>query len=1274
MCRKIVFLITFVLVLSFGTNALAEDLHIPYWAGAPGTIYGVWNFPETAPSGDYGSGDAAVSGEGDFAQDYPEEGLMISHNSNPDPDEFSSTYDTGGAHKYMIQTWANNAQHEDTYQGRNGVVRATAMAFDMKDFHGEGEKLVRIQITWFGDPEAEWWAIKAYGDDPFYDEWYGPWYEEWHVGDDNDLGGGWILSTFDIPIDNNPDWEHFEFGVESGEMAIDQVIIDTICYPGASPPTGLGRILRRGASNPRPRDGETRVDPNELLLIWDKDPCAVPSQEDVYFSHIWADVNDRALAALKSTNQDPNYWPLIGDLNDDVNLGETYYWAIDETVTESPPNAPGDVWSFTVKDSNAGLPDPENGADGVSPCPTLTWDPGYKAAEHYVYFSDIEAQVSGRTKDPCATLTEPIAETYSPGPLAYDTEYFWAVDENDVCDVLHSGPLWSFTTGPDPCTAPVQRNSGNSLYAMWGFDSDWGSGKTVADPCWTVPADPNFDANSVDDPCDWLASYTPAGGSSRSGIADNNGPAGVAGENSIRFKHTDYAIPGQTVTVLAELIWSGESSPTVVLERLTNWGDGPEPPTGWDDPAGSDVKDTCEPDPVYSFELCDGWMYSLYQAEFELAQTADNIHVVVETDGDFYLDYVEVDAWWRTPLVAHDPTPPDGDVNVPLGFGKLTWRPGLYADKHDVYFGTDEDAVADACSSVLVSNNQDPNSYPPAAGSVSVNPGTTYYWRVDEVNDACDPCLWPGQVWSFTTIPYILIEDFETYASSSELYAVWEDWHSLPEQGGETILEGSAALVHGDLQSMKFRYDQSYGEPVIRRTYSTPQDFSAGGLAALWMWIYGDANNAGTLATGMYIELGDDDNSDGTVDDMAKIYYGDPRTYSSSPYGDVNDLWRKTWYEWGVALEDFNDDNNVNPDKIKTIAFGVNGGNSGQIYFDDMRLYVPRCITAYALQFGNLVDPDPADGLPCLVDRFDLGAMSTDWMMSDIYVQSVAPGDANLLVEYLFEPNAAYDDLGNPWDSSGNAYHGSGINDPNIHDGILTLYGSNSVEVGGDFNTTTGNPFRGVAKGGGDFSISMDIATKQPSIFFSSCPYAPDANDEDASYTSAYHAMGLFIIQFEEDDPVINYDNWYIAASAAPGNPMDGEWHHVVTTYDADTNDHVTYLDAAPGEAVSFDPNLIDPCDHKILIGTTQMVVYPYEDGSVDMVGDIDNVRVYDKVLSHGEIVYLMGTPAGNYFHGPVPSDAELHTSEPQGQQYVNFRDEAVLANNWLKSFLWPPE
>ncbi|MGA1979589.1 MAG: hypothetical protein ABSG99_03360 [Sedimentisphaerales bacterium] len=33
-----------------------------------------------------------------------------------------------------------------------------------------------------------------------------------------------------------------------------------------------------------------------------------------------------------------------------------------------------------------------------------------------------------------------------------------------------------------------------------------------------------------------------------------------------------------------------------------------------------------------------------------------------------------------------------------------------------------------------------------------LEPNTTYYWRIDEVNETGpDPCLWPGDVWRFTT-------------------------------------------------------------------------------------------------------------------------------------------------------------------------------------------------------------------------------------------------------------------------------------------------------------------------------------------------------------------------------------------------------------------------------------------------------------------------------------------------------------------------------------------
>jgi hypothetical protein len=1028
MCKRLFFLISFVLVLSFGTNALAEDLSIPYWAGGERTAWAVWYF-----------NDDGLSNWGGFPEGYP------NLYDGPDPN-FEATYVAMVQQDY---TWY------DQYQGRQGVwVTTGGNAGDMLGnmVHYEPDldctkTKYRFQVTYYPivgeglvNPQIGpngWILTGSAGDWDYWDD---------HIVD---LPGGWKHATMEVTVDP---WEYEGVWWElmGGNHAIDEFIIDAVCYSGDEPPAGTGMRPRlAGAFNPRPADGADRVDPDNLLLIWDPDHRS--AQETVYFSDNFNDVNDRVQDANRGV-QDANYYPADGNsLGDvcDLILGETYYWAIDEVNVPADFDGPGPVWSFTIKTKAAGAPSPDVN-EIAGPCPTLTWDPGYDANTHYVYFDVNEARVDARDMDPCATLEEPIAESWTPpGPLEWDTTYFWAVDENDVCDVLHSGPLWSFKTGTDPCIAPIQRNSGNSLYAMWGFDSDWGSGKPIADPNWVIPADPClWEANCVDLPNDWEASYTPAGGSSRSGIADMKEQPG--GFGSLRLKHTDYANIGQTVTILAELVWSGESAPDVTLSRNSGWGDNPAPD------GGMSIQDSNKPDPIYSFELCDGWMYSLYQEEFELVQTAENIHVLVQTEGDFYLDYVEVDAWWRTPLEAHDPTPPDGEVDVSLSVGKLTWRPGLYADKHDVYLGTDKAAVTDACSSVLVSDNQDPNYYPPGAGDVAVNPGTTYYWKVDEVNDTCDPCLWPGYVWSFTTIPYVLIDDFETYASSSELYAVWEDWHSLPEQGGETILEGSAALVHGDLQSMKFRYDQGYGEPVIRRTYSTPQDFSAGGFAALWMWVYGDANNAGTLATGMYMELGDDDNSDGTVDDMAKIYYSDPRTYSSSPYHDANDLWRKTYYQWGVALEDFNDDNNVNPDKIKTIAFGVNGGDSGQIYFDDMRLYIPRCLSDYALQFGNLVDPE--DELDCFVDEADLDAMSDDWLLSDLLITSTLVDDSNLVVKYVF------DDVNGLNDVSGNNYHGVAVNDVSVHDGVMTLVNDdsadfNTVEIGGiDANMFNG-PF-----------------------------------------------------------------------------------------------------------------------------------------------------------------------------------------------------------------------
>ena len=96
---------------------------------------------------------------------------------------------------------------------------------------------------------------------------------------------------------------------------------------------------------------------------------------------------------------------------------------------------------------------------------------------------------------------------------------------------------------------------------------------------------------------------------------------------------------------------------------------------------------------------------------------------------------------------ASNPSPEDLATFVSLATD-LSWTPGAYASTHDVYLGTDyndvNDANRDSPLDVLAKQDHDANTYEPGALQVS----TTYYWRIDEVNDTN---IWEGDVWSFTT-------------------------------------------------------------------------------------------------------------------------------------------------------------------------------------------------------------------------------------------------------------------------------------------------------------------------------------------------------------------------------------------------------------------------------------------------------------------------------------------------------------------------------------------
>ncbi|MHC4241210.1 MAG: sugar-binding protein, partial [Planctomycetota bacterium] len=104
---------------------------------------------------------------------------------------------------------------------------------------------------------------------------------------------------------------------------------------------------------------------------------------------------------------------------------------------------------------------------------------------------------------------------------------------------------------------------------------------------------------------------------------------------------------------------------------------------------------------------------------------------------------------------ARRPDPKDGALNEST-WANLSWLPGDFAVSHDVYVGDNFDAVNEGAEGTFVGNQGDTfiivgfPGFPLPDGLV---PGTTYYWRIDEVNDAEPNSPWKGNIWSFSIPP-----------------------------------------------------------------------------------------------------------------------------------------------------------------------------------------------------------------------------------------------------------------------------------------------------------------------------------------------------------------------------------------------------------------------------------------------------------------------------------------------------------------------------------------
>ncbi|KPK34560.1 MAG: hypothetical protein AMJ65_18160 [Phycisphaerae bacterium SG8_4] len=278
---------------------------------------------------------------------------------------------------------------------------------------------------------------------------------------------------------------------------------------------------------------------------------------------------------------------------------------------------------------------------------------------------------------------------------------------------------------------------------------------------------------------------------------------------------------------------------------------------------------------------------------------------------------------------AADPNPAKGAVEVsptPI----LKWTPANLAASHEVYFGADADAVANATKASpehKATKALGAETY--AADRLELM--TTYYWRVDEVNDTNPSSPWVGNVWSFTTGDFLVVDDFESYndidppdEASNRIFDKWIDGFGTLTNGAlvgnDLPPYAETTIVHGGDQAMIYAYDNAGKTSEATLTLVYPRNWTEEGVTRLSLWLRGNSANA---ADSIFVAL----------NDTAVVYHDDAS--ATQLLG---------WNEWVIDLAAFG----IDLTNVNTITIGIGtknapapGGGTGTMYFDDIRLLKP---------------------------------------------------------------------------------------------------------------------------------------------------------------------------------------------------------------------------------------------------------------------------------------------------------------------------------------------
>jgi len=409
-------------------------------------------------------------------------------------------------------------------------------------------------------------------------------------------------------------------------------------------------------------------------------------------------------------------------------------------------------------------PSPETEAIDVPRDVVLGWVPGEFAAAHDVYLGTVFDDVNNASRaNPLGVLVsegQADASYDQESVLAFGQTYFWRIDEvNGAPDnTIFKGEVWSFTAEPlaYPIEGVVATSTGISEAGVGPENTVNGSGLNE-----------NDEHSTMSDTM-WLA---------------------LPGADPLSLQYEFDAV----YKLHEMLVWNYN----VQFEPVLGFG----------------LKDVTVEYSIDGTEWAVLGDVQLAQATAQASYTANTtidmggvaakfVRLLVNSGygpmGQFGLSEVR---FMSIPVQAREPQPADGadgvDVNAVLG-----WRAGREAVTHDVYLGAGGEALALA-ETIGVSE------YAPA----DLEFGTAYEWRIDEVNEAEAISVWEGAVWSFSTLEYATIDDFESYDDEeNRIYDAWLDGYA--NDTGSTVGYFDApfaerTIVNSGAQSMPLEYDNS---------------------------------------------------------------------------------------------------------------------------------------------------------------------------------------------------------------------------------------------------------------------------------------------------------------------------------------------------------------------------------------------------------------------------------------------------------------------------------